>query len=75
VNAGGSGKDVRMRTMIRYVKPSRTRDVIGIVMLVLTAFLLWARAGDRVTGAGADGWVDVVTLVDVPAPAPLASID
>ena len=60
--------------MIRYAKPSRARDVIGIVMLVLTALLLWARAGDRVTGAGADGWVDIVTVVDVPAPSPRASI-
>jgi hypothetical protein len=75
VNAGWSGRDVRKRTMIRYVKPSRARDVIGIVMLVLTALLLWARAGGRVTGAGADGWVDVVTVVDVPAPSPLAVID
>ena len=43
---------------------------MGIVMLVLTVLLLWARSGDRVTGAGADGWVDVVTVVDVPTPAP-----
>lgn len=61
--------------MIRYVKPSRTRDVLGMVMLVLTALLLWVRSGDRVTGAGADGWVDDVVVVEVPTPAPHTPID
>lgn len=61
--------------MIRYVKPSVARDVAGIVMLVLTALLLWARSGDRVTGAGADGWVDVAAVVEVPTPAPRTPVD
>lgn len=49
--------------MIRYVKPSRARDVVGVVMLVLTAFLLWSETNDRVMGAGEEEPVDVVVTM------------
>jgi hypothetical protein len=51
------------RKMIRYVKPSRARDVVGVVMLALTAFLLWSETSDRVTGAGEEEPVDVVVTM------------
>jgi len=56
--------------MIRYAKPSRVRDMIGLVMLALTALLLWARTGDRGTGVGADQQVDVVVVVGAGTAAP-----
>jgi len=57
--------------MIRYAKPNRVRDMIGLVMLALTALLLWAEASDRVAGVGADEQVDVVVVTGAGAPAPL----
>jgi len=56
--------------MIRYAKPSRIRDAIGLLMLMMTAFLLWAETSDRVTGVGADEQVDVVVVAGVETPAP-----
>ena len=56
--------------MIRYAKPNRVRDMIGLVMLALTAMLLWAETSDRVAGVGADEQVDVVVVVGAGGSAP-----
>jgi len=57
--------------MIRYAKPSRVRDMIGLVMLALTALLLWAETDARMTGGGVEEQVDVVVMTGADAPSPL----
>ncbi|MDT8370254.1 MAG: hypothetical protein RQ745_13690 [Longimicrobiales bacterium] len=61
--------------MIRNVNPSRARDVIGVVMLVMTAMLLWAQTNDRVMGAGVDEQVEAGMVVGAGAPGPHAPIE
>lgn len=54
--------------MIRYAKPNRVRDMIGLVMLALTALMLWAQTNDRVSGVGTDDEVDVVVVMGADSP-------
>ncbi len=58
-------------TRILKSKPSRVRDAVGLLMLVLTAALLWSESREQVAGVGVDEQVDVLAVVGAQPAAPV----
>ncbi len=47
------------------------RDAVGLLMLVLTAALLWSESREQVAGVGVDEQVDVLAVVGAQPAAPV----